>query len=239
MKITLHHLLTHTSGIKNLDNSLEFKPSEKYAYSNIGYTLLGAAIQALTSESLDVYFKKVLFSPASMHNTGLPVLGKPVDLKEDPKFQKLSLGFERTFIAGNATYSPMGEKINFDKPSTAGGIISTVHDLVKWNYALYQGKIIPLFLVDRMTRKYIQKEVHSYYDGFETLWYGYGLDVYEQGDRNLYQHCGGIAGYQSKISYNPQTKITIVNLSNVMEETPPIFTFVNRLQESLIEYKNK
>ena len=238
-QVTLHHLLTHTSGIKSFDEPLEFKPSEKYAYANIGYTLLGVVIQTITSEPLATYFERVLFSPAGMHNTGLPLLGSPAALKKYPQFQKLSLGFERTFIVGNASYSGMEEKLNFDKPSTAGGIISTVHDLAKWNYALYQGIIIPSFLLEMMTTKYIQKEANPYYDGFEKLWYGYGLDIYEKEGKKLYQHCGGIAGYQSKISYNPQTKITIVNLSNVMEETPPIFSFVNRLQASLIEYQGK
>ena len=119
-------------------------------------------------------------------------------------------------------------KVNFDKPSASGGIISTTHDLVKWNHALYQGKIISMFLVEMMTARYIQKETYPYYDGFETLFYGYGIDIHEQ--QKYYQHCGGIAGYQSKISYNPTTKITIVNLSNVVEENPPIFAFVNQLR---------
>ncbi len=238
-QVTLHHLLTQTSGVKNYHEPLEFKPSAKYAYANIGYTLLGAVIQAITSEVLDVYFERVLFVPSGMYDTGLPLSGKPIDLKKDPKFLKLSLGFERTFADENAGYSTMEDKVNFDKPSTAGGIISTVHDLVKWNHALYQGKIIPTFLVEMMTTRYIQKEAHPYYDGFETLWYGYGLDIYEQENKKFYQHCGGIAGYQSKISYNPDAGTTIVNLSNIAEENPPLFAFVNRLQKLLIEHKSK
>jgi CubicO group peptidase (beta-lactamase class C family) len=233
--VTLHHLLTHTSGIRSFHERLDFTPSEKYAYANIGYTLLGAVIQTITSQSLDVYFEKVLFKPAGMSDTGLPLSGKPIDLQNNPKFQKLSLGFERTVAGEHTKYSTMSDKLNFDKPSTAGGIISTTHDLVKWNHALYQGKIIPTCLVEIMTTRHIQKETHPYYDGFEPLWYGYGLDIYEQENTKIYQHCGGIAGYQSKMSYNPQTTITIINLSNVMEDSPPIFAFVNRLQALLIE----
>lgn len=238
-QVTLHHLLTHTSGIKNVDEPLEFKPSEKYAYANIGYTLLGAVIQTITSELLPIYFERALFLPADMHDTGLPLSGTPIDLKKDPKFQRLVLGFERKLDNEHIEYFPMAKRLNFEKPSAAGGIISTAYDLVKWNHTLYQGKIIPTFLVEMMTTRYIQKEIYPYYDGFETLWYGYGLDIYEQEDKKIYQHCGGIAGYQSKISYNPQTKITIINLSNITEENPPVFAFVNKLQESLIKYQRK
>lgn len=229
-QVTLHHLLTHTSGIKNLYEPLEFQPSERYAYCNIGYTLLGAVIEEITSEPLGYCFERALFLPANMNDTGLPLCGTPYELKNNPKFQNLALGFERIASNNIVEYSDQSEKLVFDKPSTAGGIISTVYDLAKWNHALYQGKIIPMFLVEYMTKKYIQKDTYPYYDGFDKLWYGYGLDIFEENNKKIYQHCGGLAGYQSKISYNPYTNVTIVNLSNVVEEKPAIFAFANRLR---------
>jgi hypothetical protein len=49
----------------------------------------------------------------------------------------------------------------------------------------------------------------------------------------LYQHCGGTSGYQSKISYDPKTQISIINLSNIMEENPSIFVFTNQLRNMI------
>lgn len=231
--VTLHQLLTHTSGIKNdqeFKRTLKFEPSTKYAYSNAGYVLIGSVIREIAREPLNTYFKRILFDPAQMDDTYLPLDGIPADLRRTSKFCNLSLGFERIITPEKTLFNSVAENIYLDKLSTAGGIVSTAEDLVKWNHALYQGQIIPMFLVEMLTIPYVQKESHLFYDGFDPLFYGYGLDIYEEGDKKYYQHCGGTAGYQSKISYNPKTNVTIVSLSNIAEEAPSIFPFINRLR---------
>ena len=231
-QVTLHHLLTHTSGVKNYHDPLEFSPCEKYAYSNAGYILIGAVIQEITREPLESYFKRVLFDPAQMNDTYLPLSKTFLGLKDDSKFQKLALGFESNPSSKQRMYSATEENIHFDKLSTSGAIVSTAQDLVKWNQSFYNGHIIPSVLVNMMVTKHTSKETYPFYDGSDILWQGYGLDIHEDQEQ-IYQHCGGTSGYQARLSYNPKTTITIVNLSNISEEESPIYTCANRLRDLL------
>lgn len=84
-----------------------------------------------------------------------------------------------------------------------------------------------------MTTSHVQKPAHQFYDGFDTLWYGYGLDIAYHGGRKMYQHCGGTSGYQAKLCYDPHTNITIINVANVNEDAPEIFQFTNVLRLTL------
>jgi len=92
--ITIHHLLTHTSGIPSFtgfpdfqktsmmpfsleetiarfkDKALEFAPGEKYNYSNSGYILLGAIIEKVSGQSYEIFLKENIFQPLKMMNTG-------------------------------------------------------------------------------------------------------------------------------------------------------------------------
>lgn len=63
-----------------------------------------------------------------------------------------------------------------------------------------------------------------------SMFAGYGVDVLDDGRTKLYQHCSGTSGYQSKIFYDLKMHISIINLSNIMEENPSIFVFTNELR---------
>ena len=89
--------------------------------------------------------------------------------------------------------------------------------------ALYQGHILPLKLLELMSHPVIQKTGFASYDGEGSLFARYGIDILDYGRTKHYQHCGGTSGYQAKISYDLKTQISIINLSNIMEENPPIF----------------
>src|SRR5262245_24541387 len=86
--ITLHHLLTHTAGFAGelgedyqkigrdefvrlaLNSKLRNRPGERYRYSNVGYSLLGAVIEGVTGKSYERYVRDQLFVPAGMTKTG-------------------------------------------------------------------------------------------------------------------------------------------------------------------------
>jgi D-alanyl-D-alanine carboxypeptidase len=224
--ITIHHLLSHTSGLDATYKPLLYSPGERYHYSNLGYMLIGHIIRALTPEPIASYYKSVLFDPAGMKDTFLVLGGTPASLKNDPAFATLVLGFEKN----GDQIKKILDKPDFSTLFTAGGIVSTPIDLVKWQNALYSGNIIPLKLLQLMTHPVIQKPGFAFYDGAGFLYTGYGVDVLDDGRVKLYQHCGGISGYQSKISYDPKTQISIINLSNMMEENPFIFALTNQLR---------
>ena len=221
--VTVHHLLTHTSGIKkksetDFDESLECTPGQKFSYSNPNYVLIGKIISEITKTSLGDYYKDVLFDPAGMKNTYFPRNGTPKHLKQQQEFKKLALGFEYDLVPLEVTFHTAEEKITFEELSVAGGIVSTVEDCIKWNNALYHGKIIPMFLVELMLCKYISSAPVPIYYGLDPVWYGYGLDVYHEDQTICYQHPGGCPGYQARLIYLPVSNITIVHLSNSQKE---------------------
>ena len=222
-RVTIHHLLTHTSGIKKksetvFDEALDYTPGQQFIYSNPNYILIGKIISEITNTSLDDYYKRVLFDPAGMKNTQFPLTGTPKDLKLQQDFKKLALGFEYDLVPLEVTFQTAEEKITFDELSVAGGIVSTVEDCIRWNNALYHGKIIPMFLVELMLLKYISSEPFPIYYGLDRVWYGYGIDVYNEDQKICYQHPGGCPGYQARLIYLPVSNITIVHLSNSQKD---------------------
>jgi len=76
-----------------------------------------------------------------------------------------------------------------------------------------------------------------FYDCEGALYTGYGIDIAQDGITQLYQHYGGTSRYQFKISYDPKTQISIINLSNIMEENPSIFAFINQLRNMISSIK--
>ncbi|OJU72815.1 MAG: hypothetical protein BGO07_01195 [Alphaproteobacteria bacterium 40-19] len=189
--ITIHHLLSHTSGLEAIDKPLLHTPGTRYHYSNLGYVLIGHIIQSLTPEPIDVYYKRVLFDPAGMHDTFLVVSGIPVSLKDKPDFAALRPGFKKDGLK----ITKVIDKPNFGTLFTAGGMISTPIDLVRWQNALYQGHVIPLKLLSGMTNPIIQKSGFAFYDGEGPLFSGYGVDIVGDGVTKIYQYCGGTSGY--------------------------------------------
>jgi CubicO group peptidase (beta-lactamase class C family) len=118
--INIHHLLNHTSGIINMDESLLHDPGTMYSYSNFGYVLLGHVIETLINESIDVYYRRVLFEPAKMDDTFFITKGTPHSIKEDQKFQKLIPGFEKQ----SDGLETINDKPDFSDLFTAGAIVS-------------------------------------------------------------------------------------------------------------------
>lgn len=221
--VTIHHLLTHTSGIKKksetvFDENLDSTPGQKFLYSNPNYVLIGKIISEITNISLDDYYKHVLFDPAGMKNTYFPLKGTPKHLKLQEDFKKLALGFEYDLVPLEVTFHTAEEKITFEELGVAGGMVSTIKDCIRWNNSLYHGKVIPMFLVELMLIKYISSEPFPIYYDLNKVWYGYGIDVYNENQKICYQHPGGCPGYQARLIYLPVSNITIVHLSNSQKD---------------------
>ncbi len=235
--VTIHHLLTHTSGIKKksetvFDTILESTPGQQFSYSNPNYVLIGELISAITNTPLDDYFKRVLFNPANMEDSFLPLTGSPKDLKRDNRFKKLALSFEYQLLPLEVTFVASDEKISFEELSCAGGIVSTIEDCIKWNNALYHGKIMPMPLVELMLDQYILSVPFPIYYDLDKVWYGYGIDVYKEGQKICYQHAGGCPGYQARLIYLPSSNVTIVHLSNSQKDNTSYNDEKNKIIEN-------
>lgn len=222
-QITIHHLLTHTSGTPNLtafpnffkdispntysptelvknfaDSALQFKPGEKFAYSNSGYILLGAIIEKVTGKSYEQVVQENIFTPLKMNNTGYDHHG--------PLLKNRASGYEkngRTYV--NSNY------IDMSVPYAAGSLYSTVEDLYLWDQALYTEKLLPKKYMDMLFAKHIQSS---------KGYYGYGWFMGEMLIGNTKEkvqttgHGGGIDGFNTLITRIPSEQSLVVILNN-------------------------
>lgn len=206
-KITLHHLLTHTSGIPDFagfpdfkitmrspssptqtiarfkDKPLAFQPGEKFSYSNSGYVVLGAIIEQVSGKRYEAFLQENIFVPLQMVNSGY-----------NHNKRDLAVGYrDQTNVA---------DFIDMSIPYAAGSLYSTVEDLYRWDQALYTDKLIPKSLRDKM------------FTSFGGFGYGYGWGIGKEGDRPVVSHIGGIQGFSSSIARYPNDKVVILVLGN-------------------------
>lgn len=216
--ITLHHLLSHTSGIPEylqIDNvfsvfqkynspldiidtfkqkPLDFTPGTQFSYSNSNYILLGYIIEIVTKGSYADYINNNIFKPLHMKNSGYD--------KNEYNEDTHAKGYEGTI----QRYSDPSYQIDMSVPFSAGALYSTVEDLFLWDQALYTDKLISKESLDIMfSPKVILEE--------NKLSYAYGWFVYHD-PINLVGHGGNIIGYSSFILRDPETKKLIVVMSN-------------------------
>ncbi|MGB4848102.1 MAG: serine hydrolase, partial [Saprospiraceae bacterium] len=220
--ITIHHLLTHTSGIPNYtsfanyqeimslayrpedivrlfaDSTLDFTPGERFQYSNSGYVLLGYIIEQITGKSYEQVLQDKIFTPLKMMNSGYD--------HNETVIKNRAAGYNQvgnTFQ--NANY------IDMSVPFSAGGIYSTVEDLYLWDQALYSEKLLPKKYLDLIFTKHIPSGQN---------YYGYGWQIGKMPVGNsedqveTISHSGSINGFGTLITRIPSDKSLIVLLNN-------------------------
>lgn len=218
--VTIHHLLSHTSGIpsftslpsygasmplpttptKTIDRvramKLEFKPGEKFNYSNTGYVMLGAIIEKVSGQSFEKYLEENVFTPLGMKDSGYD---SPTKI-----LKNRASGFE---VAGDkishASY------LDMTVPHAAGALYSTVEDLHRWSMALDDGKLISPGFAPKM------------YTPVKNN-YAYGWVVGKRYGKQTIGHGGGINGFQTDITRFPEEKLCIVVLCNNNRSQPGI-----------------
>lgn len=226
-KITIHQLLTHTSGIPNYTNfddfeskktikmeldeliayfshrPLEFPSGEKFNYSNSGYVVLTKIIETVSNQSYADYLQEYIFTPLGMNDSGYD--------RHETILQNRASG-----------YVSMGEEyknaqlIDMSLPSGAGALYSTVEDLYKWDCSLNTDIVLNKLSRDAM----FSPQIKVIEDENEQVHYGYGWLLDTIHDRHRISHNGGIDGFSSHFSRFPNEQITIVVLSNLV--TSPV-----------------
>jgi CubicO group peptidase (beta-lactamase class C family) len=229
-KITIHHLLTHTSGIANFTElpeserkkikphtleqlierfkhkPVDFKPGEKHSYSNSGYMLLTYIIEKASGKKYEIVLKENIFAPLNMNNTGYD--------KSRIIIKNRASGYskrDRTSGCSNVD----GELVNADYTdmsyhSGAGALYSTVEDLYLWDQALYSEKLLSN---ESLSTIFIPHIIIST-DSPDSLSYGYGWRVGKMHGRNITEHTGGIEGFSTIIRRYLDDKLCIIILSN-------------------------
>ncbi len=216
--VTIHHLLTHTGGVPSYtddptyskkmmmpetvksmiarfrDKPLDFKPGERFHYSNSGYFLLGAVIEKVSGKSYEAFLKEAIFDPLGMKDTGYD--------HSDRLLPGRASGYT---LDGDGLKN--AEYLDMAQPYAAGSLYSTVEDLARWDRALSDGKMI-------------SKE--SYAKMYTPLKnnYAYGWMVTTSKGRKEIQHGGGINGFVTEILRYPDQKVCVVVLCNVLPLNP-------------------
>ncbi len=223
-KITIEHLLTHTSGIPSYtgieawqaqsrqdttvdqligffrDKPLEFEPGERWAYNNSAYVLLGAIIEKLSGKTYEQFVEEEIFKPLGMK-------GSRYGSKSEVVSRRAS-GYEGEAGAyRNASY------VSMTQPYSAGSLISTVDDLAAWDRALSGEALLKKASLDRM---FTPVPLTS---GLSTR-YGYGWSVFDFEGRRVIEHGGDINGYASYLLRIPEERLLVVILSNNPEKRP-------------------
>lgn len=244
-KVTIHHLLTHTSGVAEyfmkmpininqshrainkdilnyaLSNDLSFEPGSEYNYCNTNFVLLGLIIENVSGMSVAKFFQEELFNPLGMKHTKLASLQDAIKLQTmPPYFVQMP---QRYFVTPNGTNKPVinaPPKSYVMVPYADGGVVSTASDLVKWQQAIHNKKIISEETYKLMTTKYYK----AYEKTGVNNYIGYGLFISElENGEVVYHHAGRAIAIRSESGYIPSKNVYFSVLSNVMEYIPDEF----------------
>jgi CubicO group peptidase (beta-lactamase class C family) len=220
-EVTIHQLLTHTSGIQSFTNradflrtatvkasteemmdtikagKFDFNPGERYLYNNSGFFILGAIIEKITSKPYGEYLQETFFTPLGMKNTG--VHNSSVILENE--------------ATGYAIDNEAFEKaLNWDmsRAGGAGAIYSTVEDLYLWNEAVFNGKV----LTEKSIQAAFTPVTLNNGQRPEGVDYGYGWAITKMRGLTFINHGGGLHGFLSFLTRQPEENLTLVVLTN-------------------------
>jgi CubicO group peptidase (beta-lactamase class C family) len=230
-KITIHHLLTHSSGLGSYfnqtfmnssralyrklddykplikDEKPAFEPGKRFSYSNTGLFLLGVVIEKVTGQSYFDYIRENIYQPAGMMNTDCYEMDYPVE--------NLAIGYSPD------RKSPYGWQNNLYqhviKGGPAGGGFSTVRDLHRFALALLGGKLVSADSLEILWKDYLGAN------------YGYGFGVVEGPNGKVVGHGGGFSGINGNLDIFIDKGYIVAVLSNYDRGASPVADKINQL----------
>jgi CubicO group peptidase (beta-lactamase class C family) len=213
-RMTIHHLLTHTSGLSNptgvnmkaytslekivqqlRDKPLLFQPGEKFQYANSGYIVLTYLIEQVSERTFEEFLLDNIFMPLGMSNSGVDVPNRIL----------------KNRASGYSVFEDRVVNGEYNDVSTlagAAGLYSTAYDLFIWNQALHS---------DRLLSEESRRRIFSSYR--DNYGYGWYLDRQMIGGTSRQRiHHGGLndAGFFTRLTRFPEDRLTIVTLSNFL-----------------------
>jgi CubicO group peptidase (beta-lactamase class C family) len=217
-KVTIFHLLTHTSGIPSFtsfpdyasteaipatpeslvarfrDKPLEFQSGEKWNYSNSGYVLLGYLIEKISGQSYSEFVQQNIFTPLRMKDSGYD--------SNSAVIPRRAAGY-----APGVNGPVNAGFIHMSIPLSAGALYSTTEDLLRWEQGLFGGKLLSVAALAKMTKPFKND-------------YAFGLAISTNHGHKVIEHGGGIEGFNTQLSYFPDDKLVVAVLGNLNGRFP-------------------
>jgi CubicO group peptidase (beta-lactamase class C family) len=237
-KVTIHNLLTHTSGIPSYTGMeewipkmredmpvdqligffrgkpFEFDPGTKWKYDNSGYVLLGVIIEKASGKSYERFVEDEIFQPLGMTHS---YYGSWTDV-----IPHRAAGYDKEndrFV--NTPY------LSMTQPYAAGSLMSTVDDLALWDEALSTGKLLKKESLDQM---YTSGTLTS----GQLTRYGYGWTFHDLAGKKVIEHGGDINGFSCDVLRIPDAKLLVVVLTNTTEAALRPDAVTNRIAAYLL-----
>jgi CubicO group peptidase (beta-lactamase class C family) len=226
-RITIHHLLTHTSGIKDFtsmkaikdiarrdlspkelvdffkNEPIDLLPGKQYKYCNSGYVLLGYIIETVSGQSYEEFITTNIFKKIGMENTYYANHEKIIKNRVS--------GYRDKEGYVNANY------ISFSIPYASGSIMSNVDDMLLWQNAINTNVLLNATFTEKAFTNY-------QLDNGTKIDYGYGWHLEKVKDKIVREHGGSIFGFKSMGVYEPSEQIYVIGLSNCDCNSPTSIT---------------
>ncbi len=229
-KITVRHLITHTSGLGSYfneaydrssralfrklddykplikDDRPAFTPGERFQYSNTGMFLLGVIIEKVTGEDYFDYIRKTIATPVGMTSTDCYEMDYPVE--------NLAIGYSPDWQSPYRWQANLYKHVI--KGGPAGGGFSTVKDLHKFALALLGGKLLSKAMLDTM------------WTDVKGANYGYGFTVAQGPAGKVVGHSGGFDGINSELDIYVDSGYIVAVMSNIDNGASPLAARIGR-----------
>ncbi len=218
-KITVEHLLTHTSGIKSYtglekwtdeerkrdftpkemvdyfkDEPMDFAPGEAYRYNNSAYFLLGYIIEIVSGKTYEAFLDENFFKPLGMNHS---YYGNTA-----PIIKNRAAGYQE-----GETGNTNADFLSMTQPYAAGSLLSNVDDLYTWYKAVMDDKVVS---------KESRMKAHTAFklNNGKPTGYGYGWSLGNVQGSPVIGHGGGINGFLTASLYLPDEKVFVALFSN-------------------------
>ncbi len=234
--VTIHNLLTHTSGLPKYENVMkkywdkkkiatnndvinilaqykpknEFKPNEKFEYCNTNYMLLASIIEKISNQKFDNFLQENIFEPLGMNNTFM------YHRRYNPRnIKNMTIGYSLDSLQQRITPDDFGKEFfitYLDGLYGAGHLFSTTEDLLKWDRVLYTESILSNSDKEKMFSN------NKTNDGKKTN-YSYGwMNIMDSKYGKIIYHSGRWGGYVTYIERHLDNDKTIIILQNMETE---------------------
>jgi CubicO group peptidase (beta-lactamase class C family) len=216
--ITVRHLLSHTSGMTDYPRDFDFRkdyteeellkrakevppafqPGEKWQYSNLGYVTLGIMIGKVAGKFYGDVLQERIFRPLGMTTARI--------ISEADIIQNRASGY--VLVKGELKHH---QWVSPSLNTTAdGALYLTALDMIKWDEALANGKVLKKASLDQM---WTPVKLNS---GM-THPYGFGWAVRSVNDRRVIEHGGAWQGFKAHISRYPDNSLTVIVFANLIQ----------------------